>query len=80
MDLFSALVPVEVVVPVDHCGDVIGELNRVGGVIEGLDNSDRARVRARIPAAALKTLEMWVSTRFGGRGEIALLPIVEGDI
>ena len=68
------MVPAEVVVPLDHCGDVMGELNRVGGVIEGFDNSDPARVRAKIPAAALKDLEYWAAKKFKGRAEVVLLP------
>ena len=74
MDLFSALVPIEVVAPSDSWGDVIAELNRVGGTIDGVDPSDPCRVSAKIPAAALKSIEMWVAKTFAGRGKVELRP------
>jgi hypothetical protein len=77
VDLFSALVPIEVVTPLDHYGDIIGELNRVGGAIEGFELSDPARISARIPAAALKVLELWVAKMFDERVSIELRPIGE---
>jgi translation elongation factor EF-G len=75
MDLFSALVPIEVVAPLDRCGDIMAELNRVGGMIEGLDPSDPCHVSAKIPAAALKGIEIWVAKTCAGRGKVELRPI-----
>jgi hypothetical protein len=80
MDLFSALVRIEVVAPLDRCGDIMAGLNRVGGVIEGFDSSDPCRVSAKIPAAALKSIEIWVAKTFADRGKVDLRPIGSAGI
>jgi hypothetical protein len=74
MDLYSSLVPIEVVAPLDHCGDIMAELNRVAAVIEGFERSDPCHVSAKIPAAALKGIEIWVAKTFADRGKVALRP------
>jgi hypothetical protein len=79
MDLFSALVPIEVVAPLDRCGDIIAELNRVGAVIEDFEPSDPCHVLAKIPAAALKGIEIWVAKTFADRGKVDLRPIGRVD-
>ena len=75
MDLYSALVRIEVVAPLDRCGDIMAELNRVGGVLDGFDSSDPCHVSAKIPAAALKSIELWVAKTFADRGKVELQPI-----
>jgi hypothetical protein len=75
MDLFSALVPIDVVAPLDRCGNIMAELNRVGGIIEGFDPADPCHVSAKIPAAALKGIEIWVAKTFADRGKVELRPI-----
>jgi hypothetical protein len=75
MDLFSPLVPIQVVAPLDRYGDIIAELNRVGGLIEGFDGSDPCYISAKIPAAALKEIEIWVAKTFADRGKVELQPI-----
>ena len=65
MDLYSALVPIEVVAPLDRCGDIMAELNRVGAVIEDFEPSDPCHVSAKVPAAALKGIEIWVAKTLG---------------
>jgi hypothetical protein len=75
VDLYSALVPIEVMAPLDRCGDVMAELNRVGGVIEHFDPSDPCHVSAKIPAAALKNIEIWVAKTFADRGKVELQPL-----
>jgi len=72
--LFSPVVP-EVVAPLDHCADILGQINRVGGAIEGVEPSDPIRISAKIPAAALKVMELWIAKTFGGRASIELQPI-----
>jgi hypothetical protein len=79
MDLFSALVPIEVVAPLDRCGDLMAELNRVGAMIEGFDPTDPCQVLAKIPAAALKGIEIWVAKTFADRGKVELRPIGSVD-
>jgi len=75
MDLFSALVPIEVIAPVDRWGEVLAELNRAGGVIFHVDSFGPCRVSARIPAADLKKIELWVAKAFGDQGRVELLPV-----
>jgi hypothetical protein len=72
VDLFSALVPIEIVAPLDRCGDVMAELNRIGGLVEHFDPSDPCLVSAKIPAAALKDIEIWVGKTFADRGKVEL--------
>jgi translation elongation factor EF-G len=79
MDLFSALVSIEVMAPLDRCGDIMGELSRVGGTIEGFEPSDPCHVSAKIPAAALKGIEIWVEKTFADRGKVELRPIDTDD-
>jgi hypothetical protein len=79
MDLYSALVPIEVVAPLDRCGDIMAELNRVGAVIEDFEPSDPCHVSAKIPAAALKGIEIWVAKTFADRGKVDLRPIGSAD-
>jgi len=74
VDLFSPLVPIEVVAPLDHWGDILGEINRVGGAIESVEPSDPVRISAKIPAAALRVLEIWIAKTFGGCASIELQP------
>jgi hypothetical protein len=64
-----------VVAPLDQWGEIVAELNRAGGAIECAEPSDPARISARIPAAALKALELWISKQFGGRATIELQAI-----
>jgi hypothetical protein len=80
VNLFSALVPIEVVAPLDRYGDIIAELNRVGGVIEGFEPSDPCHVSAKIPAAALKDIEIWVAKTSADRGTVELKPIGSADV
>ncbi len=75
MDLYSALVPIEVVAPLDRCGDIMAELNRVGAVIEDFEPSDPCHVSAKIAAAALEGIEIWVAKTFADRGKVELRPI-----
>jgi hypothetical protein len=79
MDLFSALVSIEVVAPLDRCGDIMAELNRFGGTIERFDPSDPCHVSAKIPAAALKGIEIWVAKTFADRGKVELQPVASVD-
>ncbi len=60
--------------PLDHWGDILREINRVGGSIECVEPSDPVRISAKIPAAALKPMELWLTKRFGDRATIELQP------
>ena len=45
---------VEVVTPEDYMGDVVGDLNRRRGVIEGLDDSPTGKiVKAEVPLSTM---------------------------
>lgn len=77
MDLYSPVVPILVVAPLDHCGVLLAELNRIGGVIQAFESSDPIRILAKIPASALKTIELWVSKTFGDRASVELQPTGE---
>ena len=49
--LLEPIMKLEVITPEDHMGDVIGDLNRRRGMIEGFDNKNNATViKAKVPA------------------------------
>ena len=52
--LLEPLMHVEVVTPEDYMGDVVGDLNRRRGVIEGLDDSPTGKiVKAEVPLSTM---------------------------
>jgi elongation factor G len=52
--LLEPMMKVEVVTPEDYMGDVVGDLNRRRGLIEGMDDSPSGKViRAQVPLAEM---------------------------
>ena len=52
--LLEPIMKVEVVTPEDYMGDVVGDLNRRRGVVQGMDDAYGAKtVRAEVPLAAM---------------------------
>lgn len=52
--LLEPIMKVEVVTPEDHMGDVMGDLNRRRGVVQGMEDSPSGKViRAEVPLAAM---------------------------
>jgi len=52
--LLEPIMKVEVVTPEDHMGDVMGDLNRRRGIVQGMDDSPSGKVvRAEVPLAAM---------------------------
>ena len=52
--LLEPIMKLEVITPEDHMGDVIGDLNRRRGMIEGFDNKNNATViKAKVPLSEM---------------------------
>jgi len=52
--LLEPVMKVEVVTPEDYMGDVMGDLNRRRGLVEGMDDSSMGKIiRARVPLAEM---------------------------
>ena len=52
--LLEPIMKVEVVTPEDYMGDVVGDLNRRRGVIQGMDDSPSGKViRCEVPLAEM---------------------------
>ena len=52
--LLEPMMAVEVVTPEDHMGDVVGDLNRRRGMIDGMDENPAGKiVRALVPLAEM---------------------------
>ena len=52
--LLEPIMKVEVVTPEDYMGDVMGDLNRRRGILQGMDDSPSARsIRAEVPLAEM---------------------------
>ncbi len=52
--LLEPIMKVEVVTPEDHMGDIVGDLNRRRGMIEGMDDSPSGKiVKAEVPLAEM---------------------------
>ncbi len=69
LQLLEPVVEVEVVVPAEQMGDVIGALNSKRGSILGMEPSGRSQVvRALVPLAEMATFGSEVRALTGGRG------------
>jgi elongation factor G len=54
MDLLEPIMKVEVVSPEDYMGDVMGDLNRRRGIVQGMDDTPAGKtVRANVPLAEM---------------------------
>jgi elongation factor G len=52
--LLEPVMKVEVVTPEDYMGDVMGDLNRRRGIVQGMDDSPSGRIiRAEVPLAEM---------------------------
>jgi elongation factor G len=52
--LLEPIMKVEVVTPEDYMGDVMGDLNRRRGILQGMDDSPSGKViRAEVPLAEM---------------------------
>jgi elongation factor G len=52
--LLEPMMKVEVVTPEDYMGDVMGDLNRRRGIVQGMDDSPAGKIiRAEIPLAEM---------------------------
>jgi elongation factor G len=52
--LLEPLMKVEIVTPEEHLGDVMGDLNRRRGIVQGMDDSPSGRiVRAEVPLSEM---------------------------
>ena len=71
----SNLQSIEISLPLAHFGDLLAHINSIGGLIDEIDPSDPARVRARVPSAAVSVVSRWLIENLPNRGEAAsLLP------
>jgi hypothetical protein len=65
----------DVLAPADCVGDVMAELNRIGGVIRDLQSQDsRAVLRVGIPEGNVILFEKWLAKEFRGDATSRLLP------
>ena len=69
----SNLQSIEVSLPLAHFGDLLAHINSIGGLIDEIDPSDPALVRARVPSAAISVVSRWLFENLPKRGEAAAL-------
>jgi elongation factor G len=54
MDLLEPIMKVEVVSPEDYMGDVMGDLNRRRGIVQGMEDTPAGKtIRANVPLAEM---------------------------
>ena len=72
--LLEPIVKVEVVVPQDHTGDIIGDLNAKRGRILGMEStgSGKQRVRAMVPQSEMTRYSIDLRSMTGGRGAFTM--------
>jgi elongation factor G len=59
----------EIVVPSDHVGDIMGDINAKRGKIQGVDPADDTQViRAHVPMAEVLNYAADLTSLTGGRG------------
>lgn len=71
--LLEPIMKMEVIVPSECMGDVIGDLNSKRGKILGIDaNGDNQNIRAQVPMAAVLNYAPDLTSMTGGRGFFAM--------
>ena len=71
--LIEPVMNMEIVVPSDHVGDVMGDLNAKRGKIQGVDPADDTQIiRAHVPMAEVLNYAADLTSLTGGRGMFAM--------
>ncbi len=71
--LLEPVMNMEIVVPSDHVGDVMGDLNAKRGRIQGIDASgDSQNIRAQVPMAEVMNYAADLRSMTGGRGNFVM--------
>jgi elongation factor G len=67
--LIEPIMNMEIVVPSDHVGDIMGDINSKRGKIQGVDPSDDTQtIRAHVPMAEVLNYAADLTSLTGGRG------------
>jgi len=67
--LLEPIMDVEITVPDDHTGDVMGDLNSRRGRAQGMDSKGNSTaIKAQVPMAEMLTYEPALTSMTGGRG------------
>ncbi|MBT4128344.1 MAG: elongation factor G, partial [Nitrospina sp.] len=67
--LIEPVMKMEIVVPSDHVGDVMGDINSKRGKIQGIDSSDDTQtIRAYVPMAEVLNYAADLTSLTGGQG------------
>lgn len=67
--LIEPIMNMEIVVPSDHVGDIMGDLNSKRGKIQGIDPGDDTQtIRAQVPMAEVLNYAADLTSLTGGRG------------
>ena len=71
--LIEPVMNMEIVVPSDHVGDVMGDINAKRGKIQGVDPADDTQIiRAHVPMAEVLNYAADLTSLTGGRGMFAM--------
>ncbi len=67
--LIEPIMNMEIVVPSDHVGDIMGDINSKRGKIQGIDSGDETQtIRAHVPMAEVLNYAADLTSLTGGRG------------
>ena len=71
--LIEPVMNMEIVVPSDHVGDIMGDINAKRGKIQGVDPADDTQIiRAHVPMAEVLNYAADLTSLTGGRGMFAM--------
>jgi elongation factor G len=72
--LLEPIVELEIVVPDDHTGDVMGDLNSKRAKIQGMESagSGKQRIKAQVPQAEVARYAIDLRSLTGGRGAFSM--------
>jgi elongation factor G len=79
--LIEPVMSMEIVVPSDHVGDIMGDINSKRGKIQGVDTFDDTQtIRAHVPMAEVLNYAADLTSLTGGRGMFAMEFDHYGDV
>ena len=79
--LLEPVMKVEVVTPEEHMGDVVGDLNRRRGIIQGMDEIPSGKVvRAEVPLAEMFGYATDVRSQTQGRASFSMEFLKYSDV
>ena len=79
--LIEPIMNMEIVVPSDHVGDIMGDINSKRGKIQGVDPADDTQtIRAYVPMAEVLNYAADLTSLTGGRGMFAMEFDHYGDV